>query len=128
MIRYAILQLPKKKTTATCPSYCALRKQAERDNAIFRYWQNGLRETMPSTEFAGKGWSVDPRGNGNDGVELTVKNCVLDLSEFSYIRAVAIRRRPCATGAGARTGSARSLAAAEVVAPNVGRRRHPCEQ
>ncbi|CAM9649095.1 unnamed protein product, partial [Ectocarpus sp. 4 AP-2014] len=43
-------------------------------------------------------------------------------------RAVAIRRRPCATGAGARTRGARSLAAAEVVAPNLGRRRHPCEQ
>ncbi|CAN0216516.1 unnamed protein product, partial [Ectocarpus fasciculatus] len=43
-------------------------------------------------------------------------------------RAVAIRRRPCATGAGARTGIARSLAAAEVAAPNFGRRRHPCEQ
>ncbi|CAM9737149.1 unnamed protein product, partial [Ectocarpus sp. 4 AP-2014] len=43
-------------------------------------------------------------------------------------RAVAIRIRPCATGAGARTGSARLLAAAEVVGPSVGRRRHPCEQ
>ncbi|CAB1103684.1 unnamed protein product [Ectocarpus sp. CCAP 1310/34] len=84
-IRYAILQPPKKKTTATCPSYFSLRKQAERSNAIFRYWQNGLREAMPATEFAGKGWSVDPQGKRNDGVELTVKNCVLDLSEFSYI-------------------------------------------
>ncbi|CBJ31813.1 hypothetical protein Esi_0285_0022 [Ectocarpus siliculosus] len=37
VIRYAILQLPKKKTTATCPSYYSLRKKAERGNAIFRY-------------------------------------------------------------------------------------------
>ncbi|CAB1106517.1 unnamed protein product [Ectocarpus sp. CCAP 1310/34] len=43
VILYAILQLPKKETTATCPLFFSLRKQAERDNAIFRYWQNGLR-------------------------------------------------------------------------------------
>ncbi|CAN0331962.1 unnamed protein product, partial [Ectocarpus sp. 13 AM-2016] len=43
-------------------------------------------------------------------------------------RVVAIRRQPCATGAGARTGSARSPADAEVVAPSVERRRHRCEQ
>ncbi|CAB1106684.1 unnamed protein product [Ectocarpus sp. CCAP 1310/34] len=85
LIRYAILQLPKKKTTATCPSYFALRMQAERGNAIFRYWQNGLRETMPATEFAGKGWGVDPRGKGSNGDELTAGNCVLRLSEYSYI-------------------------------------------
>ncbi|CAB1118306.1 unnamed protein product [Ectocarpus sp. CCAP 1310/34] len=36
VIRYAILQLPKKKMTATCPSYYSLRKQAERGKASFR--------------------------------------------------------------------------------------------
>ncbi|CAM9653933.1 unnamed protein product, partial [Ectocarpus fasciculatus] len=40
-------------------------------------------------------------------------------------REVATRRRPYATGAGAWTESARSLAAA---GPYVGWRRHPCEQ
>ncbi|CAB1100238.1 unnamed protein product [Ectocarpus sp. CCAP 1310/34] len=83
--RYAILELPKKQTTATCPSSFSLRKQAERDNAIFRYWQNGLRGTMPATEFAGKGWSLDPRGKGSDGDELTKENCVLDLSDHLSI-------------------------------------------
>ncbi|CAB1101356.1 unnamed protein product [Ectocarpus sp. CCAP 1310/34] len=77
LVRYAILQLPlqlpKEKTTATCPSSVALRKQAERGNAIFRYWQNGLRETLPTTEFAGKGWGVDPRGKGSDSDELTAE-------------------------------------------------------
>ncbi|CAN0572869.1 unnamed protein product, partial [Ectocarpus sp. 12 AP-2014] len=43
-------------------------------------------------------------------------------------RAIAIRRRPCATGACARTSSARSLAATDVVAPGVGRHRHSYEQ
>ncbi|CAB1099235.1 unnamed protein product [Ectocarpus sp. CCAP 1310/34] len=38
VIRYAILRLPKKKTTATCPFFFSLRKQAERGNANFRYW------------------------------------------------------------------------------------------
>ncbi|CAB1104894.1 unnamed protein product [Ectocarpus sp. CCAP 1310/34] len=85
VIRYSILQLPKKKTTATCPSFFSLRKQRERGNAIFRYWKNGLRETMPATEFAGKGWSVDSRGKGSDGDELTKENCVLDLSEYAFI-------------------------------------------
>ncbi|CAB1118915.1 unnamed protein product [Ectocarpus sp. CCAP 1310/34] len=81
LIRYAILQLPKKKTTATCPPYFALRMQAARGNATFRYWQNGLRETMPATEFAGKGWGVDRRGQGSNGDELAAGNCVLWLSE-----------------------------------------------
>ncbi|CAM9336730.1 unnamed protein product, partial [Ectocarpus sp. 8 AP-2014] len=43
-------------------------------------------------------------------------------------RAVAIQRRPCATGTSARIQSARSLAATEVAAPGVGRHRHPHEQ
>ncbi|CAB1113390.1 unnamed protein product [Ectocarpus sp. CCAP 1310/34] len=34
VIRYAILQLPKKKTTATRPFFFFLRKQAEQGNAI----------------------------------------------------------------------------------------------
>ncbi|CAB1100624.1 unnamed protein product [Ectocarpus sp. CCAP 1310/34] len=85
LVRYDILQLPKKKTTATCPSSFALCKQAERGNAIFRYWQNGLREAMPTTEFAYEGWGVDPRGKGSDSDELIAENCVLWLSEYSYI-------------------------------------------
>ena len=36
VIRYAILQFPKKNTTATCPFFF-LRKQAKRGNAISRY-------------------------------------------------------------------------------------------
>ncbi|CAB1101190.1 unnamed protein product [Ectocarpus sp. CCAP 1310/34] len=121
LVHYAILQLSKKKTTANCPSSFALRKHAERGNAIFRYWQNGLTEAMPTTEFAGKGWGVDPRGKGSDSDELTAENCVLWLSEYSYIGP----DRKTATLA---CESARSLVAAEAVAPYVGRRRHPCEE
>ncbi|CAN0397553.1 unnamed protein product, partial [Pylaiella littoralis] len=49
------------------------------------YWQDGLKETMPKIDFKNHGWGVDPKAKGREAEELIGSNCVLWLSEHSYI-------------------------------------------
>ncbi|CAM9582307.1 unnamed protein product, partial [Pylaiella littoralis] len=70
VIRFIILSLGSKRTTATCPGLESLRLQSEQASAVMGYWQDGLQETMPRRDFKDKGWGVDPKANGGETKDL----------------------------------------------------------
>ncbi|CAN0247626.1 unnamed protein product [Pylaiella littoralis] len=66
VIRFVILRLGGKRTTATCPGFESLRLQSERASAVMGYWQDGLKETMPKRDFKNHGWGVDTKAKGRE--------------------------------------------------------------
>lgn len=84
-IRVIILRRRAAKTVSTCPGFKSMLLQVQRAGQVMGYWQDGLQETMPSRNYDGKGWGFNPKEKWNDGERLTAENCVLWLSEYSYI-------------------------------------------
>ena len=52
---------------------------------MFGYSQDGCKETMPRRDFDGQGWGVDPTLKSSGSLRLTKENCVMWLSEHSYV-------------------------------------------
>ncbi|CAM9776761.1 unnamed protein product, partial [Pylaiella littoralis] len=84
-IRVIILRRRATKTASTCPGFKSMLQQVQPAGQVMGYWQDGLQQTMPSRKFDGKGWGFNPKEKWNDGERLTAENCVLWLSEYSYV-------------------------------------------
>ncbi|CAN0096134.1 unnamed protein product [Scytosiphon promiscuus] len=84
-IRFVIWRKRDKKSTSTCPSFMSKVLQAKRAGSVLGYWQGGLEEKMRAQVWNGKGWGLNPKGTWAEGEKLTAENCVLWLSEHSYI-------------------------------------------
>ncbi|CAB1115078.1 unnamed protein product [Ectocarpus sp. CCAP 1310/34] len=85
LIRVAIVKLGKKRTTDICPTYRSMREQCLRMNSVDGYWQDGFKDHMPERDFNGKGWGINPKAKGSNASALTGENCVMWMSEHSYI-------------------------------------------
>lgn len=84
-ISFVILKYGTARATSVCPAYESMRLQCLRANAVLGYWQDGCKETMPPRDFKDQGWGVDPTLKNFASLDLTKKNCVMLLSEQSYI-------------------------------------------
>ena len=85
VIRVVTIKLSKRKKTSMPPSYKSLGLQSKRGNSVFGYWQDGLQEEMPDRPYAGHGWGIHPAAKGSDAERMTKENCIMWLSEHSYI-------------------------------------------
>ena len=82
---FVILKFGTKRATSLCDTYPSTRLQALRGNAVFGYWQDGCKETMPPRVCDGQGWGVDPTLKNFGSLGLTTENCVMWLPEQSYV-------------------------------------------
>jgi len=62
-----------------------MRLQCRRANAVLGYWQDGFKEEVPTRDFKGQGWGVDPTLKNFASLDITKENCVMWLSEHSYV-------------------------------------------
>ena len=85
VVRFLVLKLGPTRATSTCPGLESMRLQSERANAVMGYWQDGFKESMPRRDFNGKGWGVDSKSPASSSEELTAENCVMWLSEHTYM-------------------------------------------
>eukprot|EP00752_Nemacystus_decipiens_P016789 g15026.t1 len=101
-ISFVILKYGTARATSVCPAYESMRLQCLRANAVLGYWQDGCKETMPPRDFKDQGWGVDPTLKNFASLDLTKENCVMLLSDQSYIgsdnktRIMAFPARPAA--------------------------------
>ncbi|CAB1113918.1 unnamed protein product [Ectocarpus sp. CCAP 1310/34] len=62
-----------------------MREQCLRMKSVDGYWQDGFKDHMPERDFNGKGWIINPKAKGSNASALTGENCVMWMSEHSYI-------------------------------------------
>ena len=85
IISFVILKFGTARSTSICPAYESLRLQCLQANAVLGYWQDGCKEVMPPRDLKDQGWGVDPTLKNFGSLDFTKENCVMWLSEHSYV-------------------------------------------